>query len=85
LEYNLVSTGARAMLFKQEEGVSKNVCFSFPGREGTLHLWHDGGTERVESVITTRAAAKRAQANKTEKRWFRGIAQDMHEVRWHLT
>ena len=40
----------------------------FPGGEEALLPWHNGGTKRVESAINTKAAAKRVQANKTEKR-----------------
>jgi hypothetical protein len=44
-------------------------------------MWHVGGTDEVESAINTRAVLARAQANKIEKRWSRGIARYIYEAR----
>ena len=80
-----VSSGARAMLLTQIQAADGNARPEESGREGALLVMHDDGTQGVGSVITTRALAERAQANKAEKRWRRGMARERHEVRWHLT
>ncbi len=73
------------MLLTQVQGAGGNARPSSPGREGALLAWHVGGTQEVGSAITTRAVLTRAQANKIEKGWCRGMARYMYEARWHLT
>ena len=69
------------MLLTQIQAADGNARPEESGREGALLEWHDGGTQEVESAMLMKAVLMRAQSNKKEKRWCRGMTRYMHEVR----